>query len=213
MDIKGIYQCNSIGPQLRQQLLNTNRNQEHLRHAQKSSLKKKEMREVDEYMLLDLTQLSKHPQFVDFHQASQIIDVHHSWPGSNRLRLHSPMLGLIQPQRGGGAETDESPDVQPYTPPEESRATLSAQHASKEHHVVVHTLFVEPFNPIVGAQYVVLGETEDVEGVGMMVHARVLNCVDGVNIALLQKAINEQRTFFRERERKQDGAAQPTDAT
>ncbi|XP_060923374.1 CST complex subunit TEN1 isoform X2 [Limanda limanda] len=83
--------------------------------------------------------------------------------------------------------------------PEESRATLSAQHASKEHHVIVHTMFVEPFNPIIGAQYIVLGETENSEGVGHMVRARVLNCVDGVNIALLQKAINEQRSFFRER--------------
>lgn len=40
-------------------------------------------------------------------------------------------------------------------------------------------------------------------GIGVMVRARVLNCVDGVNIALLQKAINEQRSFFRERECKQ----------
>uniref|UniRef100_A0A3B4WL37 CST complex subunit TEN1 n=1 Tax=Seriola lalandi dorsalis TaxID=1841481 RepID=A0A3B4WL37_SERLL len=96
--------------------------------------------------------------------------------------------------------------------PEESRATLSAQYASKEHHVVVHTLFVEPFNPIIGAQYIVLGETENAEGVGVMVRARVLNCVDGVNIALLQKAINEQRSFFRERECKQGGAARPADA-
>lgn len=47
--------------------------------------------------------------------------------------------------------------------PEESRATLSAQHASKEHRVVVHTLFVEPFNPIIGAQYTVLGEIENDE--------------------------------------------------
>ncbi|XP_059196349.1 CST complex subunit TEN1 isoform X2 [Centropristis striata] len=90
--------------------------------------------------------------------------------------------------------------------PEESRATLSAQHASKDHHVVIHTPFVEPFNPIVGAQYIVLG-------VGVMVRARVLNCVDGVNVALLQKAINEQRSFFREREHKQGDAAQPADAT
>nr|XP_019939470.1 PREDICTED: CST complex subunit TEN1 [Paralichthys olivaceus] len=97
--------------------------------------------------------------------------------------------------------------------PEESRATLSAQHASKEHHVVVHTLFVEPFNPIIGAQYIVIGETENAEGVGHMVRARVLNCVDGVNIALLQKAINEQRSFFRERECKQSEDAQPADAT
>ncbi|XP_035494406.2 CST complex subunit TEN1 isoform X1 [Scophthalmus maximus] len=97
--------------------------------------------------------------------------------------------------------------------PEESRAMLSAQHASKEHHVTVHTLFVEPFNPIIGAQYIVLGETENAEGVGVMVRARVLNCVDGVNVALLQKAINEQRSFFRERECRQGKDEQPADAT
>uniref|UniRef100_A0A3B5AFG9 TEN1 subunit of CST complex n=1 Tax=Stegastes partitus TaxID=144197 RepID=A0A3B5AFG9_9TELE len=85
-----------------------------------------------------------------------------------------------------------------------SRATLSAQHASKDHQVVVHTLFVEPFNPIVGAQYIALGEIEKNEEVGVMVQARVLNCVDGVNIALLQKAISEQRSFFKERESKQE---------
>lgn len=48
--------------------------------------------------------------------------------------------------------------------PDASRATLTAQHASKEHHVFVHTQFVEPFNPIIGAQYLVLGETENHEG-------------------------------------------------
>ncbi|KAI3352346.1 hypothetical protein L3Q82_005318 [Scortum barcoo] len=74
-------------------------------------------------------------------------------------------------------------------------------------------MFVEPFNPILGAQYIVLGETENAEGVGVMVRARVLNCVDGVNIALLQKAINEQRSFFKEREQKQGDATQPVHAT
>uniref|UniRef100_A0A3Q4BKS8 CST complex subunit TEN1 n=1 Tax=Mola mola TaxID=94237 RepID=A0A3Q4BKS8_MOLML len=90
--------------------------------------------------------------------------------------------------------------------PEESRATLSAHHASAEHNVMVHTLFVEPFNPIIGAQYIVLGEIEKAEGVGVMVRARVLNCVDGVNTALLQKAINVQRSFFRERNCKRGDA-------
>lgn len=45
-----------------------------------------------------------------------------------------------------------------------------------------------------------------------MVHARVLNCVDGVNLALLQRGVNEQRSYFRERgENKGDAttAAQP----
>ncbi|XP_047435292.1 CST complex subunit TEN1 [Mugil cephalus] len=97
--------------------------------------------------------------------------------------------------------------------PEESRATLSAQHASKEHRVVVNTQFVEPFNPIVGAQYIVLGEIENEEEAGVMVRARVLNCVDGVNIPLLQKAITEQRSFFEERKCTQGGASQPADAT
>ncbi|XP_029992476.1 CST complex subunit TEN1 [Sphaeramia orbicularis] len=94
--------------------------------------------------------------------------------------------------------------------PEESRATLSAQHASKEHHVVIHTMFVEPFDAIIGAQYIILGEIENTESVGSVVRARVLNCVDGVNIALLQKAINEQRSFFEERKCKQNEAANKT---
>ncbi|XP_032388971.1 CST complex subunit TEN1 [Etheostoma spectabile] len=94
--------------------------------------------------------------------------------------------------------------------PEQSRATLSAQHASKEHHVAVHTSFVEPFHSIIGAQYLVLGEIEKTEGVGVMVRARVLNCIDGVNVALLQKAINEQRSFFGERECKQGDGTLPS---
>lgn len=54
--------------------------------------------------------------------------------------------------------------------PGESMAILSAQHASKEHQVAVHTLFVEPFNPIIGAQYLVLGETENVQGKKRVLH-------------------------------------------
>lgn len=97
--------------------------------------------------------------------------------------------------------------------PEESKATLLTQHASQEHRVAVYTSLVEPFNPILGAQYLVLGETENNECVGVLVRARVLNCVDGVNIALLQKAITEQRDFFKEREHKKDSTAQSADAT
>lgn len=48
--------------------------------------------------------------------------------------------------------------------PEESKATLSIQHAARQHQVVVQTTFVEPFDPIIGAQYIVLGEIEKAEG-------------------------------------------------
>lgn len=83
--------------------------------------------------------------------------------------------------------------------PEESMATLSVQQSAKDHFVVVNTLFVEPCNAIIGAQYMVLGELHKMEGVGPVVRARVLTCVDGVNSALLLKAIKDQRRFFQER--------------
>ncbi|KAJ0047302.1 hypothetical protein NL108_005122, partial [Boleophthalmus pectinirostris] len=47
--------------------------------------------------------------------------------------------------------------------PEESLATLSAHQSSKDHRVIVHTLFVEPFDAVIGAQYMVLGELENIE--------------------------------------------------
>ncbi|XP_061737089.1 CST complex subunit TEN1 isoform X1 [Nerophis ophidion] len=87
---------------------------------------------------------------------------------------------------------------------EKSTATLTAQHASKDHHVVINTSLVEPFHPIIGAQYLVVGETETAAEVDMTVRARVLTCVDGVNLPLLQKAIMEQRSFFKEREGQQN---------
>ncbi|XP_014387341.1 PREDICTED: CST complex subunit TEN1 isoform X2 [Myotis brandtii] len=42
----------------------------------------------------------------------------------------------------------------------ESRATLTAQHASEQHQVLVCTKLVEPFQAQVGSLYLVLGELE-----------------------------------------------------
>lgn len=47
---------------------------------------------------------------------------------------------------------------------DESRATLSAQQGSTEYPVSVNTAYVEPFDPIIGAQYFALGEVETAEG-------------------------------------------------
>ncbi|XP_062853900.1 CST complex subunit TEN1 isoform X1 [Trichomycterus rosablanca] len=83
--------------------------------------------------------------------------------------------------------------------PEESKAILASHHASVQYLVTVQTTFVEPFNPIIGAQYIVLGEIEKPEdGHEATLRARVLICVDGVDVALLQKAINNQRNFLQE---------------
>ncbi|XP_077462151.1 CST complex subunit TEN1 [Stigmatopora argus] len=105
---------------------------------------------------------------------------------------------------------------------EKSQASLTCQHASKEHSVIINTSLVEPFNPMIGTQYVVLGEIETANGkkttsvsaVDIRVCARVLNCVEGVNVGLLEKAINEQRRFFTERESQlEDVAMQNADGT
>ncbi|XP_051568098.1 CST complex subunit TEN1 isoform X3 [Myxocyprinus asiaticus] len=85
--------------------------------------------------------------------------------------------------------------------PEKSTAILSAKQSSAQFHVSVQTTFVEPFQPIIGAQYLVLGEIEKAEGViGVTLHARALSCIDGVDLTLLQRAIMDQRCFFKERE-------------
>ncbi|XP_072568277.1 CST complex subunit TEN1 [Paramormyrops kingsleyae] len=92
--------------------------------------------------------------------------------------------------------------------PEVSEAVLSSQHLSVQYDITVHTAFVEPFLPSLHSHYIVLGDVERTEGDGVMVRARVLNCVDGINLALLQQAIVEQRRYLQER----DGEApvQPT---
>lgn len=48
--------------------------------------------------------------------------------------------------------------------PQESKAILSTQQSSICYQVTVQTTFVEPFQPILGAQYLVLGEIEKAEG-------------------------------------------------
>ncbi|KAJ8264117.1 hypothetical protein GJAV_G00145370 [Gymnothorax javanicus] len=79
--------------------------------------------------------------------------------------------------------------------PVDSQAIIVSHNAATQHQVVVHTGFVEPFHPIIGAQYMVLGELETIEADGLRVRARVLNCVDGVDLTMLQTAITEQRSL------------------
>ncbi|KAF4112094.1 CST complex subunit TEN1 isoform X2 [Onychostoma macrolepis] len=84
--------------------------------------------------------------------------------------------------------------------PEGSKAILSGPQSSAQCHVSVQTTLVEPFQPTLGAQYFVLGEIEKTDGLsGVILHARALSSIDGVDLTLMQKAIMEQRCFFNER--------------
>ncbi|XP_058140751.1 CST complex subunit TEN1 isoform X2 [Dasypus novemcinctus] len=81
----------------------------------------------------------------------------------------------------------------------QSRVTLVAQHGSEQHKVLVCTKLVEPFQAQLGSLYIVLGELEYQKDGESMVKARVLTCVEGINLSLLQQAIQEQRLYRQER--------------
>ncbi|XP_069849067.1 CST complex subunit TEN1 [Dipodomys merriami] len=85
----------------------------------------------------------------------------------------------------------------------QSRVTLRAQRGSDQHQVLVCTRLVEPFQAQVGSLYMVLGELEHQKDGGFLVKARVLTCVEGMNLPLLEKAIQEQRLYLQERDSSQ----------
>ncbi|XP_007958052.1 CST complex subunit TEN1 [Orycteropus afer afer] len=81
----------------------------------------------------------------------------------------------------------------------QSRVTLTAQHGADQHQVLVCTKLVEPFQAQVGSLYMVLGELEHQKDGGAVVKARVLTCVEGMNVPLLERAIREERMYQQER--------------
>ncbi|XP_062937258.1 CST complex subunit TEN1 [Cynocephalus volans] len=85
----------------------------------------------------------------------------------------------------------------------QSRVTLTALHRSDQHQVLVCTKLVEPFQAQVGSLYVVLGELEQQKDGGAVVKARVLTCVEGMNLPLLEQAVQAQRMYQQERDNSQ----------
>ncbi|XP_040845578.1 CST complex subunit TEN1 [Ochotona curzoniae] len=81
----------------------------------------------------------------------------------------------------------------------ESRVTLTALHESQQHEVLVCSKLVEPFHAQLGSLYIVLGELEHQADGSAVVKARVLTCVEGLNLPLLEQAIHEQREYQQER--------------
>lgn len=82
----------------------------------------------------------------------------------------------------------------------QSRVVLLAQHGPEQHRLLVCTALVEPFQAQLGSLYIVLGELEQQQGAGgPVVRARVLSCVEGLNLPLLEQAIAEQRAQRRAR--------------
>ncbi|XP_004630264.2 CST complex subunit TEN1 [Octodon degus] len=82
----------------------------------------------------------------------------------------------------------------------QSRVILTARHGSDQHQVLVCTRLVEPFQAQVGSLYMVLGDLERQDDGGSLVKARVLTCVEGMNLYKLEQAILKQRLYQQERE-------------
>lgn len=80
-----------------------------------------------------------------------------------------------------------------------SLLTLTAPHRSDPCQLLVCTKLVEPFEAHVGFLYMVLGELEREEDGGSVVKARLLTCVEGMDVTLLEKAILEQRCHLQKR--------------
>ncbi|XP_008829585.1 CST complex subunit TEN1 [Nannospalax galili] len=83
-----------------------------------------------------------------------------------------------------------------------SLVTLTAKHKSDQYQLLVCTKLVEPFQAQVDSLYMVLGELEHEEDGGSVVKARVLTCVEGMNLSLLEQAICEQRLYQQKRDKK-----------
>ncbi|KAM4842884.1 CST complex subunit TEN1 isoform 3-T7 [Thomomys bottae] len=92
----------------------------------------------------------------------------------------------------------------------QSRVTLRAEHRAEQHQVFVCTRLVEPFQAQVGYLYMVLGELEHQKDVGFVVKARVLTCVEGINLPLLERAVQEQRLYLQERDSCQYETSSPS---
>ncbi|XP_032905550.1 CST complex subunit TEN1 isoform X2 [Amblyraja radiata] len=63
------------------------------------------------------------------------------------------------------------------------------------------TSLVEPFEARIGTEYMALGEMESTTGNVPVIQARLLIDADGVDLPLLEHAVQEQRKYFQQRDR------------
>ncbi|KAG8454429.1 hypothetical protein GDO86_000886 [Hymenochirus boettgeri] len=82
---------------------------------------------------------------------------------------------------------------------EQSMATMTTQYAAVQHTLRISTKFVEPFLAKFGSHYIALGELEE-DGSLPLLCARVITCIDGADLSLLQQGVEEQRKYFLTRE-------------
>ncbi|KAK7477513.1 hypothetical protein BaRGS_00031198 [Batillaria attramentaria] len=83
---------------------------------------------------------------------------------------------------------------------ETCQATLVDPKTQKQ--LQVDTSLVEPFPAKVGSLFQLIGEVmdnRDKDGAGLVLQARVVRCVDGLDLVMYERALSSQREFMRNR--------------
>ncbi|XP_077985499.1 CST complex subunit TEN1-like [Glandiceps talaboti] len=79
-------------------------------------------------------------------------------------------------------------------------AVLSALDRNTNLTLDIDTKLVEPFNSKIGSVFQFIGELDYLcEGFTVIIQARVVRCVDGVDVTLYYRALDLQRKYLQER--------------
>ncbi|XP_030834078.1 uncharacterized protein LOC115918432 [Strongylocentrotus purpuratus] len=83
----------------------------------------------------------------------------------------------------------------------EQLALITSSERNSTHHLQVNTRLVEPFQSRIGSTFQFIGEmpSEMERDADMVVHARVVRCVDGIDSTMYYNACDVQRKFLASR--------------
>lgn len=79
---------------------------------------------------------------------------------------------------------------------EVSECTAKLADPSTKSDMLINTTLIEPFEARVGSLFHLIGEIESSNDDRVVLKARVVRCVDGLDLALYKKAIEGQRKYF-----------------
>ncbi|XP_033641200.1 CST complex subunit TEN1-like [Asterias rubens] len=81
------------------------------------------------------------------------------------------------------------------------RATLCSIDRQHNQRFLLDTRFIEPFHARPGSVFQFIGELDSASSNHQpILRARVVRCVDGMDVAMYNKALDAQRKFFKSRE-------------
>lgn len=65
--------------------------------------------------------------------------------------------------------------------------------------VFIDTTLTEPLESVVGSLFQVIGEVEQLENCGAIIKAKIMRCVDGLDLLLYSRALEIQQQYMQSR--------------